>query len=251
MQRNSDEGAREFLLEIVHCSNVSACLDGHSGSHPCHRIVASQRSRSIEVFQVPEPWRGRLLEASLLFLSSNPSISETEEYPTGSWQDQKIEAYFDRRFERSIVDGIRTRQRDGSYSKSVAFWREVRARATELYERPVTPGRDYALTEVVHCKSRKNDGVEQALNECSKRYLSRVLSYAEAKVVICLGELVKRVVAKKFDIPLGVQIYGPAAICGKFRYFVFSAQPGSNKPRKFSTTLSEQGFTRLRGILKA
>jgi hypothetical protein len=92
--------------------------------------------------------------------------------------------------------------------------------------------------------------VEQALNECSDRYLSRVLSYAEARVVICLGELVKRVVAKKFETPLGVQIYGPAAICGKVRYFVFSAQPGSNKPRKFSATLSEQDVARLRHVLK-
>jgi hypothetical protein len=148
---NPDEGARELLLEIVHCPNVLSCLQSPSRSHVCRRIVVSQRSQSIDRFQVPEPWSGRLREAPLLFLSSNPSISETDQYPTRSWRDYEIEAYFYHRFEQSIVGGIRTRQQDGSFSKPVRFWSEVRSRAAELYERAVTPGEDYALTEVVHC----------------------------------------------------------------------------------------------------
>jgi hypothetical protein len=155
---NFDEGARNLLLDIVHCPNVLSCFQNRAPPHPCRRIIESQGSRSIDGFQVPEPWSDRLSEAPLLFLSSNPSISGTDQYPTRLWQDQEIEVYFDRRFERWIADGIRTRQQDGSYSQAVRFWSEVKGRAAELYERAVTPRNDYALTEVVHCKSRKNEG---------------------------------------------------------------------------------------------
>jgi hypothetical protein len=209
---NPDEGARELLLEIVHCPNVPSCLQGLSRSHACRQIVESQRSRSMDGFQVPEPWSGHLFEAPLLFPSSNPSISETDQYPTRSWRDYEIEAYFYQRFQQSIVDGIRTRQ---SYSKPVRFWSEVRSRAAELYERAVTPGEDYALTEVVHCKSRKNYGVKQALKECSDRYLSRVLLHSNANVVVCLGVLVKQVVTEKFRIPPASGFMDPLRFAAK------------------------------------
>jgi hypothetical protein len=217
------QAARHLLLEIVRCRNVLTCFEDRTPRHPCRKIIESQESRSIDGFQVPEPWSGRLLEAPLLFLSSNPSISATDLYPARSWQDQEVEAYFDQRFERWIADGIGTRQQDGSYSQAVRFWSEVRGRAAELYERPVRPGIDYALTEVVHCKSRKNKGVKGALKECSDRYLSGVLSHSGAKVIVCLGVLVKQVITEKFAVPSAVRVYGPAEICGTSRHIVFSA----------------------------
>jgi hypothetical protein len=247
---NPDESARDLLLEITHCPNVVSWFQNRIQNHPCRRIIESQGSSSIDGFQVPEPWSGRLLEAPLLFLSSNPSIGERDEYPSKSWRDQEVEAYFNRRFEQSIADGVRTRQQDGSYSPTVRFWSEVRCRAAELYERAVEPGRDYALTEIVHCKSRRNEGVKQALSECADRYLSRVLFHSHAKVIVCLGVLVRRILTEKFRIPSSVRVYGPADIFGKTRHLVFSAQPNSNQPRRFTVTLLDEELTELRGVLR-
>lgn len=114
----------------------------------------------------------------------------------------------------------------------------------------MNPGKDYALTEVVHCKSRKNEGVKQALKECSDRYLSRVLSHSDAKVIVCLGVLVEQIVREKLAIPPGVRVYGPAEISGKIRHVVFSAQPNSNQPRKFSVTLLKEELAELRSALR-
>jgi hypothetical protein len=248
---NSINGPRDLLLKIVHCPNILSCFHNGRPAHPCGRIIKSQGLLSIDRFQVPEPWSGRLLEAPLLFLSSNPSISETDQYPTRAWEDHEVEAYFEQRFEQWVVDGVRSRQQDGSYSRAVPFWSEVKGRAAELYERAVEPGKDYALTEVVHCKSRNNEGVKQALEECSDRYLSRVLSHSMAKVIVCLGVLVEQIVTEKFAIPSGARVYGPTQICGKIRHVVFSAQPSSAQPRKFSKTLSTDELVRLKAALKA
>jgi hypothetical protein len=38
----------------------------------------------------------------------------------------------------------------------------VRQRAIELLQRDVRPGVDYALTEIVHCKSKSENGVAEA-----------------------------------------------------------------------------------------
>ena len=82
-------------------------------------------------------------------------------------------------------DGLYTRQKDGSFSRNwVRFWAAARSRAAELLEKErasITPGLDFALTEVVHCKSRNEVGVKEAQEFCSKRYLYRILSVSVSK----------------------------------------------------------------------
>jgi uracil-DNA glycosylase len=240
----------ELLLEIAHCPNILACFHDRTRSHPCRRIIESQKSPSADVHQVPEPWSGKLSEAPLLFVSSNPSISETDHYPLPSWGDEEVKAYFGDRFEKWITDGRYTRQQDGSYSRAVPFWNEVRGRATELYERTVKPGKDYALTEVVHCKSRNNKGVEAALTECVDRYLPRVLSCSNATVIVALGKFVKQILTDTLGIPRDTRVYGPTEVSGKIRHIVFLAQPNSNQPRRFSAVVSAEELAELRSALK-
>src|ERR1700730_14295793 len=106
---------------------------------------------------------------------------------------------------------------------------EVRGRAAELYEtQNVTPGRDYVLSEVVHCKSRENEGVELAVEECADRYLSRVLSCAAAKIVVVLGKITARIMADRYGISFASGVQGPAHIAGRDRFVVCLGQPGSN-----------------------
>jgi hypothetical protein len=67
------------------------------------------------------------------------------------------------------------------------FWRNVGKLAVELFNREVAHGKDYAITEVVHCKSRGNYGVDEALDTCSTKFLRRVLEYSQWKVLVVLG----------------------------------------------------------------
>jgi hypothetical protein len=154
----------ELLQEITRCPLIQAWFASPQSPNPCAKIIAFQHTihqETLDQHQVPEPWSGNIQQAPILFLSSNPSIDEQEEYPLLSWPDQWIEDFFVNRFSGGrkhwVEDGIRDLRLDGS-RRPVRFWIEVRQRAIELLERDVQPGSDYALTEVVHCKSRNEEG---------------------------------------------------------------------------------------------
>ena len=54
-----------------------------------------------------------------------------------------------------ILNGTETTKPDGTPGHVVNYWRSIRARARELIpERPVKPGRDYAITEIVTASRR-------------------------------------------------------------------------------------------------
>ena len=57
-------------------------------SHPCYKIVANQEG-DINSFSLPEPWNGDIINAKILFISSNPSIDEEEEFPTFLWDKKE------------------------------------------------------------------------------------------------------------------------------------------------------------------
>jgi hypothetical protein len=132
-------------------------------SVPCHTVVSLQAGKS---FQVPEPWSGHIDIAPLLFVSSNPAIDELEVYPDESWEVGKAIDFFPRRFTSEdgwVIDG-RALQQSGARGRGVSFWGHARNRAREIFQREVAPGVDFALTEVVHCKSLKERGVAMALD---------------------------------------------------------------------------------------
>src|SRR5258708_28952120 len=163
----------QLLGEIVHCSIANEIRSGNSHvSIPCRESASVQTGVA---FQLPEPWSGQIDIAPLLFISSNPSIDEHEDYPDESWESPRTADFFDNRFTPAsgwVKDGLYPRQRDGSWSKDwVRFWASARGRAREILRRKIEPGIDFALTEVVHCKSRKERGVAEARDECSDRYL--------------------------------------------------------------------------------
>jgi hypothetical protein len=122
-----------------------------------------------------------------LFVSSNPSFNPREDFPTISWDDDRIEAFFTTRFDFS--------------DQASHYWRVVEAIAKDLLGRSPRPGHDYALTEVVRCKSLGEKGARQALDECSGRYLARTLEIAGANVIVALGKLARNGVARHLRIP--------------------------------------------------
>jgi hypothetical protein len=54
------------------------------------------------------------------------------------------------------------------------------------------PSKNYALTEVVHCKSQKGIGVPEASPVCSANWLGKIMDLAtNARVVVLLGSHVR------------------------------------------------------------
>jgi uracil-DNA glycosylase len=245
-----------LLREITRCPNVLSCFQGNINSHPCSRIIQHQRTESINQYQVPEPWSGDIGEAAVLFLSSNPSISSEEEYPTWNWSDEEIQDFFTNRFGNGrkvwIREGKQYLQKDCSYSRSVAFWAAVRKRAEELYQREVIPGQDYVLSEVVHCKSTQEIGVTDALNECVSKYLKNILSRSNAKIIVILGSVAKTAINQGIDICINHKsLISPVEIKNKKRLITFLPHPNARMARTFGAILSEVELNTLQGFLRS
>lgn len=244
--------------EIVRCPNVQQWFSSQdkNNSNPCAKIIGVQDSlpsHTQDNHHVPEPWSGDLQHAPILFLSSNPSIDENEEYPLASWSDEWVEDYFTNRFhgghKQWIQDDIRSLKSNGTWVK-VSFWIAVRQRAKELFQREVVGGTDYTLTEVVHCKSLKQDGVNEALPVCVNLYLRRILAQSGAKVIVILGAQARDVVKHEFNIPENEKIFGPIRIGEYQRYIAFLPHPNARGYRSFKKCLTNEGFQSLREYLQ-
>ena len=244
----------QLLLEIARCPIVQHCLENPTTRHECATIVRLQDANSYHAHQVPEPWSGNLEQAPILFLSSNPSISGEDVFPTGSWTDEQIVDYFHNRFaERSqawIKGGTKALKSDGTYLRATKFWAFVRKRAMELLEREVHPGVDYALTEIVHCKSKAEHGVVEAQQQCAERYLQRILAASNAAVIVVLGQPARRAIEAKFGIPRNVSMSGPIACCGRERVFTFLPHSNAWENKTFSKCLSDQELQVVRAFLQ-
>lgn len=246
-----------ILHEIFRCSNVQVCLSNNNSDHPCSTIVQYQQSATQAEHQMPEPYMGDLCGAPILFLGSNPSIGYDHEYPSAVANDDEIYDFFTNHFgggrkewvqEGKFVIGL-----DGK-RKVVSYWAEVKKRAMELLERDdVRPGVDYALSEVVHCKSKSQVGVSKALDECSTRYLLRLVEESGAKVVVTLGRFTERAVRRFFEIPLDAKVYGSTNVGSSPTLFTFLPHPSSwttNLGVSLAGNLSQQELERLQNALR-
>jgi hypothetical protein len=195
-----------------------------------------------------------------LFLSTNPGFSSGEDYPTGDralWPDDRIEDYFVHRFgggaEAWTWEGRRGRSADGSYAaKDNGFWAFVAGKARDILRRDALRGEDWALTEVVHCKSDKGKGVGPALARCPERYLLRVITASAARLIVCLGRprvwptflkaypavaaAAPHIAAASGRLREGALV-GPLPIAGRHRYVAFLEHPmaGSTRLSKLVT----------------
>ena len=244
-----------LVLEISHCPIAKSIIKFSSSDSPCREIVESQDVEAIDDFQLPEPWSGKLSLAPVLFLSSNPSISSTEQYPTWTWSNEMVADYFENRFcggiKQWIRDGKYGLRKDNTYSKAVAFWSSVRKRAEELYTREVLPGLDYALSEVVHCKSRQEIGVRKAANYCSERYLDKIFEVSNAVIIVALGDIAKVAIKAMYNVTDDASTMVESVMMGgQERTIVFLPHPNARKKRTLRRVLTEAELTRLRYILE-
>ena len=182
-----------LLNDICYCQNFL-----NNNQQVCKSINDFQNQfygADSGVRQLPEPWSGDIINAPVLFISSNPSFSENELYPNSAWpvnitRDFFINRFKNRGIEFSWVWNHKVLHKNGNRGRAVNYWSSIKKRAEELCQREVIPGTDYSMTELTHCKSTGQTGVLQALNECAQNHISRILKISHAQVIIGIGSIV-------------------------------------------------------------
>jgi hypothetical protein len=255
---------RALIIKVARCELIVRA--DREEDHPCHAVVGSQGVTDEDDRQVPEAWAGNLHGSRVVFLSSNPSISEpvsgqpldrAEDYSRSASTDQKIiesqGLRFDRTLPRPFVQNGRYLQQDGHYSqRPVMFWTSVQRRAEELLGPTAHPSVNYVMTEVVHCKSKNEVGVSQAAETCAKRYLNDILALTNAPIVVVVGK-------KSHDClnnALGLDLPEPPYITstelgGRDRHLVFLWHPSGRKgPKTIAGLHGNEELGRLRNLLQ-
>ena len=244
-------------MEIAHCKNVQACFKDKNID--CKEIVQIQGKHFKETFQLPEPWNGDIRNAPIMFLSSNPGIKPDEVFPTwskGLWPDDRVVDFFTNRFgggekEWKDEDG-KSLYNDGKYKGGAKFWGSIKNTVATIRrenKKKITlreAAKHFSSTEIVHCKSKSEKGVKKAKQECTEKYLNRVLNISRAKIVICLGEKVRKVMQKKLlgpSIKLKLPKYKNMHLYrdnknGKTkRIYIFLPHPSAGKKNKLKGSL--------------
>ncbi len=246
-----------LLLEIFRCPNVATCLGSDGDRHPCATIVRNQKTANLALHQMPEPWMGDLKHARILFLGSNPSIGTDHEYPKWEDPDEKIEDFFKHQFGGGRIEwtsGGTHKLIAGGRKRRVVYWAEVKKMAEEVLGRPAVAGTDYAMTEIVHCKSKQEIGVAQAANECVDKYFHQMLVETPAQVVVVLGRTAKLLLKDRLGITDDALVIGPMNLGMKLRTFVFLPHPSSWGPadhNTFQANLTSQELAHVKGLVQA
>ena len=210
----------ELALSIAKCKEIKAACEDKS--HPCNQIVRAQEYLGNKIRQSPEPWAGNLAKAPLLFVGSNPSISEDlergEDFPRVSfweseavhtdWPPERIVEFHTRRFDQSrdkpyvrpdaqylCIDG-EYRGKDGAKPGQRHFqkyWKTAFTEANYIFGEEIDISNSICLSEVVHCKTKsetkngKPIGLEESLSTCVQRYLLKIFEVSPAPLVVLTG----------------------------------------------------------------
>jgi len=248
---------RDLAVQILRCPILSQCqgVDGYRLG--CYDVTMG-RLGPIHTNGFPEPWVGHLTKARLLFLSSNPGTGAdpATDVPdlTADSSDDELLAYEDGAFDEDqcpgIADGEYLRNRLGERGKRVPYWHWVKVCAQDVWEGNPVSGRDYALTEVVHCGSHAQYGVQSALRTCATRYLQPVLAASPAAVVVVVGAVARGAFKEYFGVDTLDHFLGPVEVAGRKRLLVLvphPSSPGGN--RRFSERLSANQVAQVKHVL--
>lgn len=112
----------------------------------------------------------------------HPSLRYPHSGPKWWWEREALYDLSENLLDLWVGDDDRPRVEPGDpRKKPTKYWQKVRLHAELLLARPVVDaGADYALTELVHCRSGGERGVKEALSTCVDRYLERVLACSPA-----------------------------------------------------------------------
>lgn len=211
---------QKLLWDIIKCGMNNCPLPNSD----CYPIYQSQNCNTVGDFQVPEPWSGDIENAPILFVGINPGFTPGELYPKLNnpyWTDpnspglfdlSKVEDFFENRFNNDknthpnpyvkITNqqgklSFSVRMNDGSYKNVQGYWNYIQSISDCLLKRPTTPGIDYALTELVHCKSANIRGIKTGCyKKCANSFFNDILSVAtNLQYLIVIGAQTRKYVA--------------------------------------------------------
>ena len=228
-----------LAAEITRCPILAATLEG--AATPCRRVVSCLGDEPGPRY-LPEAWNGHLAAARILFISSNPGAGDPtdpvlpELWVTSDSPDEEVfrstDGAFDDGAAPGIVDGTRLVDRKGvRHGRPVRYWIWAKRMAAELLDRPVEPGIDYALTEVVHCGSKREKGVKQALATCSSLYLARIVALSPAVVLVAVGDKARNALKQQLEVPFEGREWGPGELMGSRRWVLTLPHPNSRGNR--------------------
>jgi len=108
---------------------------------------------------------------------------------------------------------------------------------------------DYALTELVHCKSGKEQGVPEALDYCVSRYFRKVLTASGARVIVGLGKMAKDVIRSEFQLSEEKAVYGPLDFLSRQIIVTFLPHPNARMVRSFDKIINKDKLIKLRSLI--
>lgn len=244
----------KLLIEITRCPEFQGLINSSESDHPCFKIVNSQCPEAIDNYQVPEPWSGHIESAPILFVASNPSISDHDIFPTCQWSDDDIVDFFIRRYgggkKKWITDGTKALGKYGYHLRATNFWAAIKQRAIELKNSTdIKPGIHYAVTEIVHCKSKSEIGMREAQDTCVEHYLNRIMKLSVASIIVVLGTAAQETLRKKLNISDGITLHGPTDLYGRDRIVTFLPHPNARTHRSFANVLMKNDLQTMRAFL--
>lgn len=230
---------RRLASDIIRCPVLSATLAGEGTA--CRSVVNWLGGKPGPRY-LPEAWNGHLAQAPILFISSNPGAGPRDDplrplvWMTSESSDEDVfqstDAAFDKGQRPGIIDGTRLVDKQGQrHGRPVRYWIWAKRMARELLGAEPLPGRDYALTEVVHCGSQHQVGVAEASATCSRLYLERVVTLSPAKLLVIAGVTARAVFEQQFGVSMDRNAWGPGELMGHRRWVVALRHPNSRGNR--------------------
>ena len=111
-------------------------------------------------------------------------------------------------------------------------------------------GIDYDMTEVVHCKSESEIGVNRCKTLCAETWMDRIITLSSAKVLMLFGSIAKEwfgnLVGEKLD-RAGVRT--EVTIGGSSRLVVWLPHPNARGERNLTSVLDDSDVSLIRRSL--
>lgn len=145
-----------------------------------------ERNDAVQIAAVP--WLGHLGNCSILVIMSNPSLWHKETCPfTDDTRD--LVAHFNSKFDHTPGSELCRFVPSGGFSKTVMAWERLVDNLSLYTGQKLELGADIALTYSVHCHSKYQIGVREALSECVDCWMDEVISASSANLLVVCGNV--------------------------------------------------------------